>query len=183
MSKRSCPESTDGEETSSWEHQIQVRLTGGPKCCHMSYSPSHTFIPIVWQTWLNNLRTVSHQAGYFLMSLPIPHSGQPAQPEQSRQLWWNLLLTLWLLWMANQKTRTLVSTLPLTHWDIWGLGKAAYLCRPVSSSDKWSDWAVNWLTCNLMSRLSEWDDDLGEEGWKSAEKERIPVGEWPWVGL
>jgi len=30
-----------------------------------------------------------------------------------------------------------------------------------------------------MSRLSEWDDDLGEEGWKSAEKERIPVGEWP----
>ena len=118
-----------------------------------------------------------------LMSLPIPHSGQPAQPEQSRQLWWNLLPTFWLSWMANQKTRTVLSTLPLTHWDIWGLGKAAYLCRPVSSSDKWSGWAVDWLTCNLMPRLSEWDDDLGEEGWKTAEEERIPVGEWPWVGL
>lgn len=29
------------------------------------------------------------------------------------------------------------------------------------------------MVSNLTSRLSEWSDDLGEEGWKTTEKEEI----------
>lgn len=123
--------------TETWESDraaasVAVEDSGqvnrGPRCCHGSHSPSHTPLPTAWHTLFPPSSLLPHKPSQSI-TRGNHHSLSKAD---------NCDETYFLSLMEREvhKTWILHSMLPLTHWDIWGLGKVVYLCRHVLSSFK-----------------------------------------------